>query len=153
MDKSGAHLLGGASAPRHPLGLDELLKDQHLYDVQELTPREAWALKNVGARVENQFIGEPLTAENFERLSKLAKDMYAEIGFVVEVTLTDVMGVDDSTDNLYHSLAFELVGRTHKHQVDYEEIKHQVQAGEADGRAGGIRDDGTFREDLRKTSY
>ena len=64
--------------------------------------------------------------------------------------------VSDNPDdpNLYWNPAIVVTGRTEKISgYDHERQQHEVQRGVFTGKAGGVREDGSFREDLRKQSY
>jgi len=62
---------------------------------------------------------------------------------------------DDPTDNnLYWNPRIVVVGRTEKMQeYDHDQQKHEVRSGLLDGKAGEIREDGSFREDAKKKNF
>ena len=64
--------------------------------------------------------------------------------------------VSDNPDdpNLYWNPAIVVTARTEKTGgYDHEKQQHEVQSGLFTGKVGGIREDGSLREDLRKKSY
>lgn len=64
--------------------------------------------------------------------------------------------VSDNPDdpNLYWNPAIVVTGRTEKISgYDHERQQYEVQRGVFTGKAGGVRESGEFREDLRKQSY
>jgi hypothetical protein len=61
---------------------------------------------------------------------------------------------DPDDQNLYWKPKVVVTGRTEKlKEFDHDRMKHEVRSGLLDGKVGGIREDGTFREDLKKKDY
>ncbi len=61
---------------------------------------------------------------------------------------------DEDDQNLYWNPALVVTGRTEKlNGFDHDRQRHEVKSGLLDGIKGEIRENGEFREDLRKQSY
>lgn len=131
------------------LGQQPSAEEAHLYDLQEFTPAEENQAKIIMAEVQRKYGGKEMTEANQLMLGNEVVDRFAnELNLRVILTWAGVQ-VDDHSDDLHYIPQIDVVGRVAKHQVDHDAIKHQIQSGEADGKAYVLREDGTKREDTK----
>ena len=92
------------------------------------------------------------------RFEEQAKERCAEIGFLVEINWTwdnpetgemsPTVADDPEDNNIYWLPQLQIVDRIAKlTEIDHDRFRHEVVTGEADGRVGYMREDGTHRED------
>ena len=122
----------------------------------QLYPSEHIAAKRVREMLQERFQGKNLEDPNVKRqFGNEARFRFAEVGLNVDIEFDYDVADAEWDNNLYVVPTITITGRTEKEsETDHDRIKHEVQAGVADGVAGVIREDGTLREDPKsKTIY
>jgi len=122
----------------------------------ELTPTERNQCEAAVAKLYKAWLWKSYDKDSpdtvWDQFARHARDLFGEIGFEI-----DVMWSIFEADGMPGEAAIPqitIMGRVNKHAgTDHDQIKHEVQAGLYDGRKGGMREDGTWREDLTKKSY
>lgn len=118
----------------------------------ELYPSELNQVRDIATKLQKKYGFSSFNDRTREIYEREVVEEFATIGLEARVTWS--MDVDSKTDNLYHIPTVEILGRIdNEFNMDHERMKHEVTSGELDGKAGFIREDGTFREDPIKKSY
>lgn len=134
--------------------------------VKELYPTERNAILSIKHELMSEMAYRPssftFTDDMMKRrFEEQAKERLAEIGFVVETNWTwddpdnpdsfsPTVSDDPNDKNIYWLPQLQIVARIDKkHEVDHDRIKHEVTHGEADGKSGFIREDGSKHEDSK----
>jgi hypothetical protein len=137
----------------------------HVEDgVKELLPSERNAVLSIKHQLMSELAYRPatmlFTEDTMKRqFEERARNRCGEIGFVISVQWTwDDPDDPDSfsptvSDNpedtgIYWLPKLVIEGRIDKlHEVDHDELKHEIVTGVADGQSGFIREDGTKHEE------
>lgn len=117
----------------------------------ELYPSELSEIKMLSAALQRKFGFKPMTDNVRAEFVREVEDRFGKMGLRAIVTWSlDVSG--DSDQNLFHVPTVSVIGRVDREaETDFERIQHEVVEGEADGKTGYIREDGSRREDsIRK---
>lgn len=117
----------------------------------ELYPSELNEIKVLSARLQRKFGFKQMNEAVRKEFVREVEGEFEKLGLRAWVTWSlDVSG--DTDTNLFHVPTVSIVGRTERNaETDFERIQHEVVEGEADGKTGYIREDGSRREDsLRK---
>jgi hypothetical protein len=125
--------------------------------VQELYPTERNAVISIRHELMQKHSFHKVSTESQENAVKRAfeaeaKDRLGQIGLRGDVVWNpEVYEMPDGTYPLVWEpdlVIYERINGTGS--IDYERIQNEVRAGEADGKVGVIREDGTWREDAVK---
>lgn len=116
----------------------------------ELYPSELNELKVVAAELQRKYGWKPMSEGVRESFTQEVEDRFAAVGLVARVTWDiDVSGTSDTS--LFHIPSISVVGRVDREEeTDHERMAREIQSGEADGKVGTVRGDGTFGDSKRK---
>lgn len=116
----------------------------------ELYPSELSEIKVLSARLQRKYGFTKMDESRRAEFVREVEGEFEKLGLRARVTWSlDVSG--DTDTNLFHIPTVSIAGRTERNvETDFERIQHEVVSGEADGKVGYIREDGTRREDVRK---
>lgn len=122
------------------------------YDIGELTPSEENAIQAAMLKVQRRWMGKTFTEEDPTEWTDFARELrnrLAEIGFVLDIQW-ELYEADDMPGKVAVPNV-TVLGRTEPEGgTDHTLIQHEVTKG-LDGKAGYIREDGTWSEDpIRK---
>lgn len=118
----------------------------------ELTPKERNEAVILWREIAKRYEYKELTESTVQQLVNECKHEFAEkLGLIVDLTWDGGVDVDadPNSDKIYFLPNLVIEARTEERPTDYDEIKHQVRAGEADGKPGVVREDG-WHEDARR---
>lgn len=132
----------------HPLGVPTGALG---HDIVEVMPSEINEIKLLMADIQRKYGGRVFDKSSDQQFTNEVTQRFAEIGFVVHIEWKDV-DVDDHSDKLWFIPTLSVTGRTERVEIDHERLAREVQLGEADGKAGVLREDGTWSEDGKRTN-
>ena len=138
--------------------------------VKDLYPSERNAVLSVKHQLMSELAyrkaGVTFTEDMMKRrFEEQAKERCAEIGFLVEVNwqwddpetgeFSPTVSDNEDDNNIYWLPQLQIVDRIAKlTEIDHDRMRHEVVTGEADGRQGYMREDGTKSEEpLKKDIY
>ena len=121
--------------------------------VKDLYPTERNAVISITAALQRElgfrrFDSAEVMKETFE---KQAKNRMAEIGLIVSVQWDPTVSDDEDDMNLYWAPRVIVEDRIEKiGEIDHDRYRHEVVSGEADGKPGYIREDGSRHDEPKK---
>lgn len=121
------------------------------FDVLDLTPTEGNLLEATMLAASNKWLRKEFTEESMEAFEREVQNRANELGFVIHLEW-EAYQADDMPGTAYVPNV-TVVARIEKTDIDHDLIAAETKAGLFDGKVGGIREDGQFREDLMKKSY
>lgn len=129
--------------------------DDGLHDLGEITPREANTIKSIMAQIQEKFGGRPMTEANQLMMGHEIVDRF-ENELQMKVILTWA-GVEPDPKpgnfDLHYLPQIDVLGRLEAVATDHDQIKHQIQTGEADGQIFYVREDGTKTDEPLRKSF
>ncbi|AVO25027.1 hypothetical protein KHQ84_gp095 [Rhodococcus phage Finch] len=121
------------------------------YDVLDLTPTEGNLLEASMLAASNKWLRKEFTEENKEAFEREVQNRANELGFVLHIEWEAYQA--DGMPGTAYVPNVVIVARIEKTEIDHDLISAETKAGLYDGKVGGIREDGSWREDSRKKSY
>lgn len=128
------------------------------HDPGQLTPTEENLCIAAQMRLNDRWLAKLYDRDmpdgTWDRFANDARNEFGKIGFVIDIMWSEVEG--DKSEGLTGVIALPqitILGRVDKRdETDHELVKREVGAGLKDGKAGYVREDGSWHEDpIRKT--
>lgn len=140
-------------APTNPL--TGMSNSTGAHDPGQLTPTEENLCIAAQLRLNERWLAKPYDPDSPDRtwdsFANEARNEFGRIGFVIDISWSEI-----TAEGLPGTAAvpqITILGRTDAHAgTDHDRIKTEVAAGLQDGKAGYVREDGTWHEDpIKKT--
>ncbi len=114
------------------------------HDVTDLLPTEITKIKELIVWARRELVNYYPTAQSLTQWALMVDGKFQEIGFQVFVDPFEVE--EDTMGNPYFAPVILVTGRMAETEFDFDQAKHEVQAGLLDGIAGKVDEKGNWHE-------